>query len=322
MSRIAFITANFSRFIEQDLETLRSRHDVHVVHWTGKSKLPRLLYEVGAADLSFCYFAADHAWLAATAGRWTRTRCVIVTGGNDVAEVPDIGFFLSAKSKRRTRKALERCDLALLFSQSSMHDMHQVGAPPRAEVLYLGVDPEEFYPQGPKQDLAITAGWVNQSNLLRKGHEPFIRAAAFLPEVEFRLVYPATDDGAEPAALAHLRQIATPNVTFSTDEAIHTDFQRAKVYVQASGHEGFGLANAEAMASACVPVVVDRYALPEVVAETGEYVRFNDPEDLARGIKRALSRDGSAARERVIKNYTGRHRRDRLLELVDEILAA
>ncbi|MDW8352887.1 MAG: glycosyltransferase, partial [Anaerolineae bacterium] len=95
----------------------------------------------------------------------------------------------------------------------------------------------------------------------------------------------------------------------------------ARVYVQASAHEGFGVSLAEGMACGCVPVVADRYALPETVGEAGIIVPFNDPPALARGIAEALSRPelGEVARRRVLNHFTLAHRRQLLKEELEAV---
>jgi len=63
-------------------------------------------------------------------------------------------------------------------------------------------------------------------------------------------------------------------------------YRRAAVYVQASRHEGFGLAVAEAMLAGCVPVVMDVTAMPEVVGDAGVLIDSQDPGAVAEGVRK------------------------------------
>ena len=111
-------------------------------------------------------------------------------------------------------------------------------------------------------------------------------AAADLPEVRFVFVGRWHDD-----AIEELRALAGDNVEFTgwlSDDDLHAMYGRASVYVQASRHEGFGLAVAEAMLAGCVPVVMNVTAMPEVVGDAGVLIEDQRPEDVAAGIRRAL----------------------------------
>ena len=53
------------------------------------------------------------------------------------------------------------------------------------------------------------------------------------------------------------------------DEQLLQYYQKAKVYVQFSKHEGFGASVVEAMLCECVPLVSNKGSLPEVVGGYG-----------------------------------------------------
>jgi glycosyltransferase involved in cell wall biosynthesis len=55
-----------------------------------------------------------------------------------------------------------------------------------------------------------------------------------------------------------------------------------------SFYEGFGLPALEAMACGTPVVVSDRASLPEVVGEAGLLVNPDEPEDIARALRRVL----------------------------------
>ena len=132
-------------------------------------------------------------------------------------------------------------------------------------VVHHGV-PDPFGPldeSREREPLALTVGHIVKTTLMQKGHQPFVEAARHLPDVRFVFVGKWHDD-----AIEHLRSLAPANVEFTgwlSDEDLEYLYARASVYVQASRHEGFGLAVAEAMLAGCVPVVMDVTAMPEVV---------------------------------------------------------
>jgi glycosyltransferase involved in cell wall biosynthesis len=95
------------------------------------------------------------------------------------------------------------------------------------------------------------------------------------------------------------------------------------VYVQASRHEGFGLAVAEAMLAGCVPVVVNATAMPEVVGDAGVLIDSQQPREVAEGVRRALNLGPDAARrarQRILTAFPMESRREGILRVVDEAL--
>ncbi|MEA2418236.1 MAG: hypothetical protein QOE60_442, partial [Thermoleophilaceae bacterium] len=128
-------------------------------------------------------------------------------------------------------------------------------------------------------------------------------------------------------AVEELRAVAPSNVEFTgwvSDEQLHDLYRRAGAYVQASRHEGFGLAVAEAMLAGCVPVVMNATAMPEVVGDAGVLIESQRPEEVAEGVRRALALGADAnrsARERIVTTFPMESRRDGILRVVDEALA-
>jgi glycosyltransferase involved in cell wall biosynthesis len=191
-----------------------------------------------------------------------------------------------------------------------------------ARVIYHGV-PDGFgdLSTRDRELLAITIGNVDRPNLARKGFEPFVAAAALLPEVRFVVVGAWKDD-----AIEHLRSIAGPNVEFTgwvDDAALDSYYRRAAVYVQASRHEGFGIAVAEAMLAGCIPVVTREGALPEVAGENGVYLERPQAAEIARGVAQALAmpaEDRVQARQRILTHFPMHNREAAIADAVAQLL--
>jgi glycosyltransferase involved in cell wall biosynthesis len=109
---------------------------------------------------------------------------------------------------------------------------------------------------------------------------------------------------------------------FVEDEELIRWYQRAKVYVQLSLYESFGMSLAEAMLCECVPVVTDRGALPEVVGDTGFFVPYGDEKATAEGIRAALRSDkGPVARKRVEEAFPIKKREAALIESIEGLVS-
>jgi len=278
------------------------------------------------AQVVFCYFVlAKYTPLLATLVRSLRRKLMIVTGGIDATYVPDIhwGDMGHPLYRRLFAYVMRLSDSVLPFSNSSRDDLLQYGKPRRIRTAYLAVDTDTFRPGAqPRARRAVTACYaISKDALLQKGVEPFVQAAALVPDMEFVVVGEFVDD-----TLDDLKAQATPNVRFTMRRYNKHEcaelYQSAAVYVQASAHEGFGVSLAEAMACGCVPVVAKRYALPETIGDTGYSVPFNDPAALAQAIQEAMTHPdkGEAARQRVVENFTEAKRQQLLREELEFVL--
>lgn len=322
MPRIAYFYREMSEYIEIDLRALRERHEVSV---TGAPRRwPRPLHtwrEVSRADVVMSWFASWHALLPALFAKAQGKPFVVVVGGYDTACLPGIDY---GHQRGGVRALVARAVMALAarvvgISPFTMRELLALGVDPdRSEMLPLGLDPARYAPVAPRDPaLVVTTGGVNRSNLGRKGHEAFVRAAALVPEARFVLIGAWMDD-----AIEHLAAIAPPNVTFTNrvPHDVKTDWlARAAVVVQASQHEAFGLSLAEGMLCGAVPVVTRAGALPWVAGGTGVVVGSQDPQALADGIRRALALPAAArdaARARVLAEFTLAARAEGLERLV------
>jgi len=273
------------------------------------------------ADITFSWFAGVHAARAVLFSRILRKRAIVVTGGYDVANEPSINYGTMRSPKSRSARivkfVLNHADLILPFSNFGMMEVLKHSRPKRLEVVYCCVDTEKFKPgSGKLNDLVVTVGYIKNDTLQRKGLATFVKSASFLPEMKFVLIGEHSDD-----AVNYLRSIASPNVTFTgfvPFEKLLEYLQKAKVYVQVSAQEGFGVALAEAMLCECVPVVTDRGAIPEVVGEAGYYVPYGDAKATAAAIKHALGADGKRARERITRNFPLQKREVELVDMVEK----
>lgn len=321
---IVVVSPVWSSFVEADAAILTREYDVQRVSWSGRSSALALRRAMRRADAVLSWFAGDHAVLAGIFARWGGKPVILISGGGDVANMPEIRYGAMAgpiKSRLAAGWSLRAADLVLALSAFSAGEIRKVHAPRRLEVLPLGVDIHRFSPAGPKESLVATVGGISPTNVRRKGLGTFVAAARFLPQTPFVVAGEAQDGTAQS-----LRSRASENVRFPgrlSDAELVELYRRSKVYVQVSAHEGFGLAVAEAMATECIPVVTRRGSLPEVVGDTGLYVEYDDPAGTARAIRDALARSaaaGLAARARVTERFSLGRRADGLLDILGTVV--
>ncbi|HET7188103.1 MAG TPA: glycosyltransferase family 4 protein [Gemmatimonadaceae bacterium] len=232
-------------------------------------------------------------------------KVVLITGGIDAVYIPGIDW--GALKSRRSRLAfglsLRLADVVLPFSSAAARALRQYGHPRRMRVLYPAVDLSRFARQmPPRVPRVVTCCYAyDANNVVQKGLDVFLAAAGRMPDVSFVLVGNPADDWAR-----ELVSKAPPNVELRARIPDRDEYAAmlasSAVYAQLSAHEGFGVSVAEAMASGAIPVVSDRFSLPEVVADTGHVVPYGQVDDVARAIRVALTaddRDRARARARA-----------------------
>lgn len=299
---VLYVVSRRSRFTDIDLEALRERHTLTERY--GRPSAGAAL-AAARADAVVVWFAGWHAFIPVTVAWLLRKPSLVITGGYDVAATED-GYGMQHGGIRRfvARWSLRRATRLMANSESGAREA-RAAAGPRAsiDVVHHGIPDLVGALPAEERAGALTVGIVDGPNLRRKGLLPFVRAARELPDVPFVLVGRVDD----AAAQARLEAEASENVEFTgfvEDAELARRYARAAVYVQASTHEGFGMAVAEAMLAGCIPVVTAVGALPEVVGDTGVVV---EGDDLAGAVRRGLEQDDdarAAARARVLEHFT------------------
>jgi glycosyltransferase involved in cell wall biosynthesis len=328
-ARILFVYSRESSFVAIDREVLAGRWAVRDWRQQGPAvNLFALARAVARSDLVFGWFASWHTFWPVTLAWLLRKPSIVVIGGYDTANLPEIPYGVQGRGLMRlvSRWVMRRATRLVANSDYSRAEAAaNAGVDPgRVTVVHHGVpDPFGALPEGPRERTALTVGIVDRRNVIRKGLGAFIEAAALLPDVSFVLAGRWDD-----AAADELRERATPNVTLTgwvEEDVLNRYYRQASAYVQASAHEGFGLSVAEGMLAGCIPVVSNAGALPEVVGDVGERIDGQDPARLAGAIERALASDDqarAAARERVLRCFPLEIRRTGLERVVSEALAA
>ena len=324
--RILFVHSGKASFVAIDREILAERYEVEDLYQPGRWPNPlKVVRGVLRADLVFGWFASWHTFFPITLAWLLRKPSVMIVGGFDTANMPDIGYGYQQGGLRRaaSRWIMRRAGRLATNSEYSLSELERNAEIPRERVtvIHHGVpDPFRDDP-GSKEREALTVGAIDHTTLVQKGQIPFVEAARHLPDLRFTFAGKWLDGSVE-----ELRARAGENVRFTgwlSDEDLQATYRRAAVYVQASRHEGFGLAVAEAMLAGCLPVVMNVTAMPEVVGDAGVLIESQEPADVADGVRRALELGPDAARrarERILTEFPMERRRDGILHVVQDAL--
>ena len=324
-NKIYFVHQGLLSFVRRDLEILRCYYETREINnYTGAFlKIPRNISDVIWCDIIFCWFGSVRFLFPILLGRILGKKVVIVAGGYDVVRLPEIGYgSLCGRLRSQLQKGLFKlANHVICVSKSNMQEAMNNAAIPENKIrmIYHGFD----VPLGDcqnKERVVITVGKVSEENLRRKGIGMFIEAARCFPNIPF-LVIGAIDSMVKEK----IERDIPGNVRlrgYVTGNELEDYFKRAKVYVQASMHEGFGCAVAEAMLNKCVPVVSDCFALPEVVGEAGFVFKPDDLGNLKEKLDQALRSDpgrGDFAKRYIEERFPLGKRKKALLDLIDSL---
>jgi glycosyltransferase involved in cell wall biosynthesis len=310
-------------FVEHDVGILAPQFGVEVL---SRGELPsrrQLLPAVarrlaaGGIRLVYVWFADPYdtpavLWLA----RLFRVPSAVVVGGYEMASLPALGYgaLRDRRDRRRVEKALVRADALLPTSELLAAEIRALGCGSRMRVIPPGIDGDFFCPAGgPRERLVVTVATIAAATSQVKGLDVFADCARLVPDARFAILGPCED-----AALAErLLRKAGGNLEIPGRRLLAGElrdwYRRAAVYAQLSRRESFGVALAEAMACACVPVGTTAGALPWVVGDTGRLVAPGRSGETARAIVEALAQAPCrAARQRIVARF-GAARREAAL---------
>jgi glycosyltransferase involved in cell wall biosynthesis len=186
-------------------------------------------------------------------------------------------------------------------------------APERLQMVANGVDTDLYRPDPAAQRVRNEILCVGRAGDPNKGIKTLIEALALLPpEVTLTLVDEDTPGNVGRKRARQLGCEERLNLVgrVPTEELVRL-YQRATLVAVPSRYEGFGLPAVEAMACGAPVVACRSGALPEVlgVGGGGILVERDDPESLARGIRRLLEEPetraalGARGRERIVAAY-------------------
>jgi glycosyltransferase involved in cell wall biosynthesis len=317
-------------FVRRDLELLGARYEVLPEQIDTAGLLGRAIGDLAEVECLVCWFGSLRFLPLMAAARARGIPVAVIAGGFDLANLPEIGYGnMRPGGRRAVARALFRlADVVICVSEAAADEAVVNGNIPRARlrVVYNAFDSEaigrEATPAA-KEPMILTVAGVDATTLTRKGLLTVARTSRLLPDVPFVIAGRCTAD-----AGARLVAEGGPNLTvagFVPEDRLEQLFGRARVYYQPSVHEAFGCSVAEAMLHDCLPVVSDRFALPEVVGPCGLYVPPDDPAAAVPALRRALACEvdlPERPRARIKRLFPSHRRGQELAGILDGLMPA
>lgn len=328
--KILFVHNTLTSFVARDLEILQARYPVEEYFvksdWLNPWRDFRKVYR---SDLIYCWFASAHSLLPVLFAWLLRKPSVVVIGGYDVVNMPEINYGHQRGGLRKwlTRLIFRMATVLSVISEFNYNEAIKSAKIPskKLKLIYCGVSINgKNLTLNDSRNVVLTVGNVCESNLERKGHGLFVQTARLLPDVSFVIAGKWLDSGADK-----LKALASSNVTFTgrlTDEELSKLFDRANLYIQVSRHEAFGVAVAEAMLHGCIPVLSRAGALPEIGGDCAFYIEERTPEAVVKSILEAQKavmvnpQLRQLTYQHILGNFSIERRSFELYKLLDNLL--
>lgn len=313
-------------FVQQDADLLGESFHTTLIPVSGPASLVRLHPAMCHADVAILWFLGRHAIPAILLARAYRVPVISVVGGFEVAWEADIKYGVRPGSIRESvLRWMLRSSAAIITVSEFSRGLAMQRFPEHVDrmvMIHNAVDTSKFnyIPGGPRSGVLCVAT-LTSSSIKVKNLDILRGIALAMPETPFVLVGPALDSEARDF-VSRLPSNIHWKGRLVGDELVSA-YQNASVYVQLSRHESFSLALAESMACGCVPVVSLGGALPEVGGIAAQVLTDLMPQTCVRAIRRAMlssEDDRRRAREHVLARFGTDLRRDRLVELIDNLM--
>ncbi len=327
---VLFIAHTFSSFVLRDVEILEKKYHVKQFTYHGKNDILSnftsqialkfwLLRHIGSAHAIYIWFADYHAFLPVLFGKIWKKKVLLVEGGYDTANIPEIHYGSHYKRLRSfcSTYAMNHATLNLPVSDTLVPEIKERAPHAVIRRLYTGYNADVFTPGAKKEKIVLTVAGGNTLQRIRlKGVDIFVQVAQNMPEYRFIIV------GIGEKGKNHLGPLPE-NVSIigkMPQEKLIAYYQKASIYAQFSMREGLPNVVCESMLCSCVPVGFDVGGTPIAIGDAGYIIKEKTVENAVVAIRAAMNcvdELGPQARERIIRKFPQQLREDTLLQIME-----
>ena len=187
------------------------------------------------------------------------------------------------------RLALKLADANLFISKHEFHSVPEHFGLRQFFYFPCAVGEEYFADDVPSSERStlLNIAWSGSENLKRKGVWDILDAISLLRKrgLKVDLLLAGKQGDGYAALQQRIVDLGIQDCVMALGEVSKEEklglFAKAKLYLQPSYFEGFGLATAEAMAAGCCVITCDVGEVRNVVGDGGVYVNPGDPAGLA-----------------------------------------
>lgn len=268
---------------------------------------------------------------------------ILVAGGSEIVNSIKLKYDFNTSNplkKLSIISSLRFSDKILCISKFSMKEIFSIPLAgkkigEKTETVYLCVDTQKYdycYNRENNKNIILTISRLDEDHIYRKCIFSIISSAKILSKKNYNLKFVILGEkgrgfGEVEKKVKELGLKETVKFTGMVPEDVKLRyFQRSLIYLQPTLHEGFGLAIAEAMSCGIPIVTSNRGSVPEVVGDAGIYIDPNNPKEIAEAIETLVldfnlrKRLSKMGRQRVLNNFTVRHREKKIGKIIQEVL--
>ena len=278
--KILYIISGETGYKKTDEIILRSLGNVRKLNYkSGWNYInPKLLLNHIWCNTIVVWFASFHVFPVILLNYFFNKRLIIIAGGFDVANVPNINYgAMRGNSRAKLGKwLLLRAHSVIAVSKSNRQEIIENGnvALKKISLIYNAIPKILITHTIKKKNQVLTVGEVNEETYLRKGLDRFIKIAKKMPTIKFIHIGKWTDNHGRVSSkmIEYVKSISPSNIYylgFVDKKELDKYYEESKIYLQLSRHEAFGVSVVEAMRYGCTPVVSNAFALPEVGGNNG-----------------------------------------------------
>ncbi len=312
-----------STFIQRDIDILAKHFEVSEIQIKKFSDILPLIKKVKWSNVVYIWFAGKHAGVSVLLAKLFRKKSIVVVGGYDAANLPEINYGLwavgSFGDKKLAKYSLKNADVVIAVSKNLVENLKKY-ANIKREIIVIptGYDPD-FWKRDEvkKNNIVLTVAIINNERRIKiKGIDTFLKVANILPDIKFKIV--GVTDSMKDIISSMVQSNNVEIIPPLPPEKLLPQYQSAKVFALFSRSEGLPNTLCEAMLCECVPVVTNVGAMPDVVNDCG-FVINGDLNEIVDAIKKALETTEDLrrkSRERIITLFPIEKREIEIISLI------
>ena len=295
-----------------------------------------ILANVLSSRICFIQLSGFHSVLPTLIFKLFGKKSIIIAAGTDCHSFPSIGYgnyqrlFLGIA----TKLSFKLCTWIVPKHHTLWHTKYTYDLSdfPEQGIAYFnkgikkphviienGFDTSKFK----KSSISTPNSFITISGLLDrvsqqklKGIDLIIETAKAFPNYNFTIVGAKKDYFSVLPSNIQLLPI-------TSNEELPGILSQHQYYLQLSMAEGFPNALCEAMLCECIPIGSNVFSIPEIIGETGYILKtrkIDDLIDLIRSLNTNASlKNGTSARERIVKNYSIEKRKEKFRALFEKL---